>query len=60
MDTRFMGRLFTNDRHKLLYSGKFSLGSNFVLCYLQLICAFNFLSVHFTQENTPITTYVSA
>ena len=40
-------------------SGKFSWGPNFVLCYLQLICVFNFRSVHFTQENTPIITYIS-
>jgi len=34
-------------------------GSKFVLCYLQLIHAFNFRSVHFTQENTPIIMYIS-
>ena len=38
----------------LPYSRKSSWGPNFVLCYLQLICVFNFRSVHFTQENTPI------
>ena len=42
----------------LLYSGKFSWGPNFVLCYLQLICGFNFRSVHFIQETTPIIMYV--
>ena len=36
---------------KLPCSGKFSWGPNFVLCYLQLNCVFNFRSVHFTQEN---------
>ena len=41
------------------YSGKSSWGPNFVLCYFQLIHVFNFRSVHFTQENTPIITYVS-
>jgi len=40
------------------YSGKFSWGPNFILCYLQLIRVFNFHSVHFTQENTPIIMYV--
>ena len=34
------------------------MGSKFVLCYLQLICVFNFRSVHFTLENTPIITYI--
>ena len=28
-------------------------------CYLQLIRVFNFRSVHFTQENTPLITYFS-
>jgi len=43
---------------RVTYSGKFSSGPNFILCYLQLIRAFNFRSVHFTQENTPIITYL--
>jgi len=42
----------------ILYSGKLSWGPNFVLCYLQLIRVFNFHSVHFTQEDTPIIIYV--
>jgi len=37
----------------ILYSGKFSSGPNFVLCYLRLIHAFNFCSVYFTQETCP-------
>ena len=48
-----------NSRIQILYSGKFSWGPNFVLCYLQLIRVFNFRSVHFTQENTPDITYIS-
>jgi len=42
----------------LQYTGKFSWGPNFALCYLQLICVFNFHSVHLTQENTPIIRYI--
>jgi len=41
------------------HNRKFSLGPNFILCYLQLIHVFNFCSVHFTQINTPNITYIS-
>jgi len=46
-------------RPPLPYSGKFSWVPHFILCYLQLIRVFNFHSVQFTQENTPIIMYVS-
>jgi len=44
--------------YQITYSGKFSWDPNFILCYLQLIGVFNFRSVHFTQGNMHIITYI--